>query len=62
MTYTRKPLRCPCGVETKTLKQLVEHQWKEHGVGESPPDLPPYGVGLDDVSWYDEDAFKRADL
>ena len=51
-------LTCPCGVETRTLKQLLAHQEAAHGVGER-----SYATRVrDDVSWRDEDAFKRADL
>lgn len=53
----RTPLRCPCGLEVMTLGQLVEHQ-RAHGIGER----TPASFVRDDVSAYDEDAFKRADL
>ncbi len=52
------PLRCPCGFETTTLRLLVAHQTDTHGVGIR----PPVQVVRDDLTGYDEDAFKRADL
>lgn len=54
----RPALGCPCGVTTRTLRQLVEHQTAAHGIGERQPVADIF----DDVSWYDEDANKRADL
>lgn len=54
----RAKLSCPCGFEAGTLPQLVEHQESAHGVGERAPAFPV----RDDVTGYDEDAFKRADL